>query len=205
MKRLLTLVTAAALSCSLVSLGMAEDKAAGKSPDKRQVTAKADASANADVRAQIHRTLATLIEARAAENPDQAKIDKLTGELQQLRIKQRAQGTTAAATAGNWTCPRGGPGMGYGRGAGWGGPGQGQGAGRGAGMGAGRGAGMGMGPGAGFGPGGGQGRGRGPGGGQGFGFGPGGGQGRAPGGAAFVDKDNDGVCDNYEMRHGAHK
>ena len=25
------------------------------------------------------------------------------------------------------------------------------------------------------------------------------------GGPAFVDKDNDGICDYYELRHGMHK
>ena len=29
--------------------------------------------------------------------------------------------------------------------------------------------------------------------------------GLAPGGPAFVDKDNDGICDYYEVRHGMHK
>jgi hypothetical protein len=190
MRHVLTLVTMAAVWCSLVSLGLAEDKKASKSPDNKTVETKADSSANADLRAKIHRTMAALIEAQSAEEPDQAKIDKLTKKLQQLRGKLQAQ---APAAAGNqpagWACPWGGPGRGFGRGAAWGGPGQGQGAGRGPG----------------FGPGAGRGWGGGPGGGAGWGFGPGAGMGRAPGGPAFVDKDNDGTCDNYEVRHGMHK
>ena len=144
MRHVLTFVTMAAFWCSLVSLGLAEDKKASKSPDNKKVETKADASANADLRAKIHRTMAALIEAQSAEEPDQAKIDKLTKKLQQLRGKLQAQ---APAAAGNqpagWACPWGGPGMGFGRGAAWGGPGQGQGGGRGAGFGPGAGRGWG--------------------------------------------------------------
>jgi hypothetical protein len=169
-----------------IPLGLAEDKKASKSPDNKKVETKTDISAKADLRADIHLTMAALIEAQSAEEPDQAKIDKLTKKLQQLRGKLQAQ---APAAAGNqpagWACPLGGPGRGFGRSAAWGGLGQGQGAGRGAG----------------FGPG----AGRGWGGGAGRGFGPGAGMGRAPGGPTFVDKDNDGTCDNYEVRHGMHK
>jgi len=194
MRRVLTFVTMAAFWCSLVSLGLAEDKKASKSPDDKKVEIKADTSANADVRAKIHRTMAALIEAQSAEEPDQATIDKLTKKLQQLRGKLQAQ---APAAAGNqpagWACPWGGPGMGFGRGAAWGGPGQGQGVGRGAGFGPGAGRALGAGPGMGRGPGGGR------------GFGPGGGLGLGAGGGAFVDKDNDGICDYYELRHGMHK
>jgi hypothetical protein len=183
MRHVLTLVAMAALWCSLASLGLAEDKKAIESPDDKKVEAQTNASATAALRAEIHRTLADLIEAQSAKQPDQAKIDKLTKDLQQLRGKLRSQ---APAPVGNqsavWTCPWGGPGMGFGRGAAWGGPGRGFGGGRAAG----------------FGPGGG----RGPGGGMGRGFGPGGGMGLAPGGPAFVDKDNDGICDRYELRHG---
>jgi hypothetical protein len=190
MRHVLTLVTMTTVWCSLVSLGLAEDKKASKSPDDKKVETKADSSANADLRAEIHRTMAALIEAQSAEEPDQAKIDQLTKKLQQLRGKLQSQ---APAAAGNqpagWACPWGGPGRGFGRGAAWGGPGQGQGVGRGTG----------------FGPGAGRGWGGGPGGGAGRGFGPGAGMGRAPGGPAFVDKDKDGICDNYEVRHGMHK
>jgi hypothetical protein len=186
MRHVLTFVTMAAFWCSPVSLGLAEDTKATQSPDDKKVEAKANATAPAELRATIHRTMADLIEAQSAEKPDQEKIDKLTKNLQQLRGKLQAQ---APAAVGNqpagWTCPWGGPGMGFGRGAARGGRGQGQGAGRGAG----------------FGPG----AGRGPGGGPGRGFGPGGGLGLGAGGAAFVDEDNDGICDRYELRNGMHK
>jgi hypothetical protein len=181
------MVTMAVLWGGLMSFGMAEDLKATKSPGKT-VQASAENAASAGLRAEIHRTLAALIEARSAAKPDQAKVDELAQKLQQLREKLQTQNTAANAAAG-WGCPSGGPGPGYGRGAGRGG--------------AGRGAGFGPGAGRGWGPG--AGRGWGPGAGRGQGFGPGAGQGLAPGGAAFVDKDNDGVCDYYELRHGMHK
>jgi Spy/CpxP family protein refolding chaperone len=194
MRHVLTFVTMTALLCGLVSLGLAEDNTASKSPDNKKVEAKADTTANADVRAKIHRTMAALIEAQSAEEPDQAKIDKLTKKLQQLRGKLQVQSSAVVANpSAGWACPWGGPGMGFGRGAAWGGPGRGMGGGRGAGFG----------PGAGRGPGAGPGMGRGPGGGR--GYGPGGGLGLGAGGGAFVDEDNDGICDYYELQHGMHK
>jgi hypothetical protein len=183
MRYVLTIVTMAALCGSLVSFGVAEDSTATKSPENKAV-ARVNTTSNAELRAEIHRTLAALIEARSAEKPDQAKVDELSQKFQQLRGKLRSQNVTAAgSSATGWGGPWGGPGRGYGRGAGW--------------------CGGGRGPGAGFGPGGG--RGWGGGAGRGQGFGPGAGQGRAAGGAAFVDEDNDGVCDQYELRQGMHK
>ena len=79
----------------------------------------------------------------------------------------------------------GGPGMGFGRGAAWGGPGQGQGWARGRFRSAVRDVGRAVeravvsDPGR---------------------PGP-----RSPAEAAFVDEDNDGICDHYELRHGMHK
>jgi hypothetical protein len=173
----------AVLWCGLVSLGMAEDKKANQSPDDKNAETRTDTAANATLRAEIHRTMAALIEAQAAEKPDQAKIGELTKKLQQLRAKLWAPSAVGAGNpSAGWVCPGGGPGMGWGRGAGWGGPGRGPG----------------MGRGAGFGPG----AGRGWGGGR--GFGPGAGQGLAPGGGVFVDEDQDGICDTFELRHGMH-
>ncbi len=177
MRNVLTLVTMAAFGCSLVSLGLAEDTKAIRSPDDKKVEAKTNATANAKLRATIHRTMADFIEAQIAEKPDQAKIDALGKKLQQLREKLQAQ---APVVVGNvpagWVCPWGGSGMGFGRGAAWGGPGRGPGAGRGpGGLGAGR------------------------------SFGPGAGLGLGTGAGAFVDEDNDGICDYYEVRHGMHR
>jgi hypothetical protein len=187
MRHVRTIVTLAALWGGLVSFGMAAE------PKATKAKAESKASATSDLRAEIHQTLSALNEARTAEKPDQAKVDELTQKLQQLRGKLRTQTVAAGGTAVNaWGCPRGGPGMGNGRGPGGGGGG------RGAGWGGG-------GRGAGFGPGPGAGRGWGGGAGHGQGFGPGGGAGRGPGGPAFVDQDNDGVCDQYELRHGQHK
>jgi len=182
MRHLLTIVTAVALCGGLASFGTAEDQKTGVSAKPNQA-GRGQASANADLRAEIHRTLAALVEARSQETPDQAKIDQLTQKLQQLRATLRSQ--NAAGAGGGWGCPWGGPGMGFGYGRGCGGGG------------CGRGPGGGMGAGYGRGWGGGAGAGR--------GFGPGGGQGLAPGGAAFVDQDNDGVCDHYQQRKGMQK
>jgi hypothetical protein len=178
MRHVLTIVTITVLCGGLASFGRAEEPKATKAPNNK-VEARSKTTGNAELRAEIHRTLAALIEARSAEKPDQAKVDELTQKFRQLRGKLQAQNAAAVGNgAAGWGCPWGGPG--YGRGAGWGGGGQG----------------------AGFGPRGGCGWG---GAGRGQGFGPGAGRGRAPGGAAFVDKDNDGVCDHYELRHGMRK
>jgi len=109
---------------------------------------------------------------------------------QQTRLQQGSGGQQGQAPGvganrpAAWYCPWGGPGMGFGRGAAWSGAGKGPGAARGAGLGPGWGRGAG---------------------GAGRGLGPGGGQGLAPGGPFFVDKDNDGVCDYYQMRHGRNR
>lgn len=116
----------------------------------------------AQLQAQLHRTVADLIEARAQEKPDKEQIDKLVGQVKTLREQLIERRSEAALDA---PCPWGGPGLG--RGAGYG-----------------------------FGPGRGMGYGRGP------GYGRGAGWGAAQGfpGRAFVDRDGDGVCDNYELR-----
>ena len=169
MKCIMTMVSMAVVSAGLVSFGMAAAPQAAKSSESPTAESPAKVPTNADLRAEFHRTLAALIEARSAETPDQAKVDELARKVQELRGKSAVQGPAAAASVRDgWGCPCGGPGMGFGRGAGMG---------------------------AGFG------RGRGAGGGRGLGLGPGAGQGLAPGGAAFVDQDRDGVCDYYELRH----
>jgi hypothetical protein len=180
MRQVLTIVTWALVWSGLVSGGAAADQEANRSREQATAEDRTKPAAHAELRAEIHQTLAALIEACSAEQPDQARIEELTQKLQQLRGRMRAQGS---ATADGWVCPRGGPGMGYGRGAGWGGQGRG--------------------PGGGFGPGAGRGWRGGAGGGR--GFGPGAGHGRAPGGPAFVDKDNNGVCDNFELRQGVNR
>ena len=109
MRHVLTVVTMAALWCGLVSLGMAEDKKASKSPEGKKVETQASTPAQADVRAEMHRTMAALIEAQAAEKPDRAKIDQLAKKLQQMRATLRAQSAAGAGNpAGAWRCPWGG-------------------------------------------------------------------------------------------------
>jgi hypothetical protein len=183
MRYILTIMTMAALCGGLVFRGVAEDAKATKSPDNKLADG-AKTTGNIELRAEIPRTLAALIEARSVEKPDQGKVDELTQMLQQLRGKLRAQNVAATGSAATgWGCPWGGPGLGYGRSACWGGGGRG--------------------PRGGFGHGGGHGWGGGAG--HGRGFGTGAGQGLAPGGAAFVDKDGDGVCDQFELRQGMHR
>lgn len=134
-----TMVTVAALWCGLVGFGNAAEGNAAKPETQKGVAASA--ASQADLRVQIHRTMAALIEAQSAKEPDPAKIDALTKELQRLRAECWAQGGPAV---GMGFGP--GRGMGYGRGPGWGmGYGRGWGGGRGNGPGAGRG----FGPGAG--------------------------------------------------------
>jgi hypothetical protein len=212
MKRLIP-VTTLAVVCGVTALGLAWQAKAAEPPSETQAAAT-DAKADTDgpalahLRATIHRTMADLIEARAAEKPDQERIQQLTERLQQLRRELRAE--RAAAD--------GGPAMGFGPGPGRGasmGPGRGLAMGPGRGPGLGPDLGPGMGPGRGPGMARGRGRGQGPragwrrGGGPGRGFGPGPaagpGYGRGCGygrGWGFIDQDRDGVCDNYELLWG---
>lgn len=183
MRTVLTLLTAAAIFGGMASAAWAEDDATAKpATDAKKVDAKAQAAEMAKLRVKMHRTLADLIEAQNVEEPDQAKIEKLTNDLEEVRKELWAQrssfpGRPFAGPQGGQPgpfCPRGGPGMGPGQGRGRGPGGQ---KGFGPGQGPGPGAGAGMGP-----PG--QGRGRSPGGQQGMGrgmgfraMGPGGGRG----------------------------
>jgi hypothetical protein len=79
-----------------------------------QPAAKADARTRAQVQAEMHRTMADLIEARSAPQGDQAKIQALVEKVQKLRTE------LAGPVSAGLGCPWGGPGRGYGRGAGWG-------------------------------------------------------------------------------------
>jgi hypothetical protein len=75
------------------------------------------------VQARLHRALADLIEARAAATPDQARIAKLTKEVQELRRQPPgpcAAAQAAAQTACPGCCPCPAARAGFGRGAGWG-------------------------------------------------------------------------------------
>jgi hypothetical protein len=178
MKLVATFTTMAALMYGFASISFAEDAKTNTATDAKKVEAKESVPTAAALRIAMHRTMADLIEAKTAEQPDQAKIDELTKKLQQLRgqIQAQTQAAVDAQSAGS-VCPFGGPGRGYGRGAGWGGYGRGPGAGRGAG----------------FGPG------------AGLGVGNGAGNGTGVGNGVFVDQDKDGICDYYELRHGLHQ
>ncbi len=127
------------------------------------------------LRVEWHRTMAALVEAQSAKKPDPARIAQLSAKLQELRAQAVQSGVVPMGLG-----PRGGMGWGAGRcwshGGGWG-------------MGYGR---MGAGPG----PCGGRGAAWGP------GFGRGAGWGAAAGwGRAFVDANQNGICDNYERLH----
>lgn len=160
---LLAAVTFVALSCAIAAAQEASPSAKTRSAEKDDPAA---------LRAEIHRTIAALIEARADEKPDPASIKELTEKIQSLRTRARQQGALGAMGPGWAGRGRGGAGMGMGPGPGWGG---------------------GRGPCAGWGPG----AARGPGFGRGFGAGAGAGWGRA-----FVDDDGNGICDNFERVQG---
>ncbi len=166
-------VVAVAVLWGVTAIGVAAEPAPKKA-DSKPAASKSEAPTPAQLRVRMHRTLAALIEAQSADKPDQAKIDKLTKQLGNLR------GKIWAGRPGAGQCPWGGPRMGQGRG----GPGKGYGRGPG-------------GPGKGYGRGG-RGYGPGPGYGRGAGYGgPGNGYGRGMGRQwGFVDKDQDGTCDN---------
>jgi len=145
MRHVMTGWTAAAIGCGLVSLGIAGEPNASTPPQQTKVETQVKTPTSAELRAEIHRTMAALIEAQAAEEPNSVQIAELTKSLSQLRGKLRSQNpATVGNPAAGWGCP-------------WGGPGRGPGMGRGAGFGPGRGwgggpvGGRGMGPGAGLG------------------------------------------------------
>jgi hypothetical protein len=134
---------------------------------------KSDAPTQAKVRADLHRTMADLIEAQSAEKPDQAKVQALSEKVAKLR-GEIVPPAVAAGPGRAWGGPGRGPcgawggGPGYGRGMGWGG---GPGYGRGMGWGGGPGYGRGMGWGGGY-------------------------------GMGFVDANGNGVCDRFEAAAG---
>ncbi len=169
-------------------------------------SASQDAKAFAKLQAKSHRIMAKIVEAEAADSPNQTKIEKLYADLAKVRTEMQAYGRAAA-----WG-PRGGAGRYGGPGAGWrrgGGPGAGWRRGGGPGWGRGNraarggrgGAGWGRGRGAAWG-------GRGPGWrGAGAARGAGANVGNcAPGqcqGPNWSDKNKNGVCDYYEGNSGA--
>jgi len=169
MKATTTLLTAALILGA--SALMAQDATQAKQPAAKAAD-QTPAAAPLALRAEMHRAMAALLEARAAEKPDPAEIAKLTEQVRTLRQQIAPQAS--------------GPGMGYAQG----GPGRGYG----------RGAGYGAGRGWGYGPGwGGRGYGRGYGAGYGAGFGPGMGLGLGAGASPwFIDENGDGICDRFQ-------
>ena len=179
MRRLLSLMVAGTVLSVTTASAFAKDATVEKTTETP-----------AQLQAQMHRAVADLIEARAAEKPDEAKIEKLLDKVQYLRGKLWAEtGAPGLQTnrQGPWNCPWGGPGVGpgYGPGKGYGVRGRGgRGRGMGPGMGQGRGRGMGRGMG-----------GRGYGMGYGMATGQGRGMGRQWG---YIDRNQDGICDNAQ-------
>jgi hypothetical protein len=138
------MVTIRSLSMTLVACLALTQFALAQQPAP---AAKSDVSTPAQARADLHRAMADLIEAQAAEKPDQAKIQTLTEKVAKLR----GQLVPPAAGPGRaWGGPGFGPGFGRGYCAGYG-PGYGPGWGRGYGRGMGWGGGRGMGWGGGYG------------------------------------------------------
>ncbi len=138
MKVALTLATTLALFYSAAAVALAEDAKASKSPGELQADAKIETPTPAQLRVQMHRTMAELIEARSAKTPNEAEIAKLAGELRTLRQKIWAQGPAQPVGPPAFgQRPMGGPGRGFARGRGYG-RGGGYGRGRGYGRGYGR-------------------------------------------------------------------
>lgn len=156
-----TLILGTALALVLGVTGLAEEDAT-----------KAPAPTVQQLKVQMHRTMADLLAAQSAAEPDPAEIDRLAGQLlairQQLATKApaigRGYGQGWAGSGRAWASP----GRGYGRGGfAYGGRGYGCPWGNAyGGYGRGGGRGMGLGPGRGLGP-----------------------------GLGFVDANGDGVCD----------
>jgi hypothetical protein len=181
MKKLVVLTAGFSLLVAAAQAAAA-DNAKQKAETKAQNAQKQPAVPKvAELQVKLHRAMAVLIEAQSADNPDQEKIDKLTAQVRKLREEIAAAAPAGAPVGVGPGCPWGGPmrqawaggGRGYGRGPGWQ---------RGGGYG--RGAGYGWGAAVGLGPGYGRGM---------------GGAGRF---AAFVDRDGDGICDNFEAMQG---
>ena len=112
MKRFVS-TTIATLIIGITSVCLAQDGRAGNSPpagkaaarkkantpaSARKPIADADAraparpltpAATAQLRAKVHRTMGALVEAQAAERPNEAKIKHLTGQLQEMQARLR--------------------------------------------------------------------------------------------------------------------
>ena len=162
MRSAFTMLTAVAILCGMALMVKAQDADRGKSPgDAKRAEFKAERIAFAKLRIKFHRTIADLIEARIAPEPDKARIEELQKELQQVRKELHEKRPPRRGGSGmrpGPDCPWGEQGMGPGQGRGGGrgmGPGQGDdrpGQGMGPGQGRGGGRGRGMGPGRGDGP-----------------------------------------------------
>ena len=111
-------------------------------------TASTDAESATQLEAEMHRTMASLIEARAAKPPTPQVVEQLTMKLQSLRARIVRKAGTPGQGWGGAGCP-----LARGGGRGLGPCGLGPGAGMGQGRGRGRGQGWGRGRGRGFGPG----------------------------------------------------
>ena len=128
MARNWTMVTTLAMLLAFGNAALAADDQAkqDKAPAEAQATKAADQPTVAQLRARLHHTMAALVDARAAENPDPERIDQLAQRARSLRRQILALNPEADLDA---ICPWGGPGLG--RGPGWGGRGAGYGWGRG--------------------------------------------------------------------------
>lgn len=130
MRYLLTLLTAAAIVGGSALMVGAQDAKEAKSPDDaKKVPSKAERIAFAKLQIKFHRTMADLIEAKIAPEPDEAKIEELKNELDKVRkemFEKRPRGGRPGMGP-RPDCPWGEPGMGPGREGGRPGPGMGPG------------------------------------------------------------------------------
>ena len=101
---------------SMTSVTWAQTPPAEKSPPK-PAASQADAATVAPLRAELHRTIADLIEARVASPSEPARVQELTTKAEELRAKLAATvpGTGARGPMGagrGWGGTGMGPGMG---------------------------------------------------------------------------------------------
>ena len=125
---LLSFAVTGMMALAAATASLAAEAAEAEKAAKPEAAVTADAATPAQLRAELHRTMAALIEEQAAPQPDSAKIDKLTAQLQSLRERlgtlAPARGNKAPRAPvggrGAGQCPWGQAGMGYGPA--WGGP-----------------------------------------------------------------------------------
>ena len=125
MRTLLTLLTAGAILCGAASTTMAQgyQRNNDRTPSKsKKADAKFDRIAFIKLQIKFHRTMADLLEAQIADEPDKEKIAELSKEVRKLQqemgkmMPRRGRGSWRH---GAWHGPWHGPWSGNGTKTGW--------------------------------------------------------------------------------------